>query len=176
MRVYHIPELGAADEDTKLVPVWSRKFDLLDCQGTLYKTASPYPGLWLQGKQSTHMVEFDVDESGRYPVVVNHHITEGQPAFHMGDTIKLQGRKGISTETGRQDEIVINTGVVGKPDTRRLRVSIPGLNEGPRLRQDIMKYTDLDEMTGRIMIVVGHGGTRWNMAYTDRFYIVDLPT
>ena len=175
--LYHIPELGAADEDAKLVPVWNRMLDASDYRGTLYETASPYPGLWLQGEQSTHAIEFDVDGSGCYPVVVNHHITEGQPVFHVGDALKLQGRKGMSIETGLRDEIVINTGVLGKPDTRRLRVSIPGLNVGSRFRKEKVKYTDLDEMTGRVMIVVGREDEDdEDIPYAKKLYIADLPT
>ena len=175
--LYHIPELGTADEDTKLVPVWNRSLNTMDLYDTaLYKTTSLYPALWIQGKLSTHTIEFDVDESGRYPVVVNHHITEGRPAFHVGDTLKLQGRKGISIKTRLLDEIVINTVVLGKPDTRRLQARIPGLSRSPGFHDEV-KYTDLDEMTGRIMIVVGHGAPRGiQIPYTDRLYIADLPT
>ena len=40
------------------------------------------------------------------------------------------GRKGMSIETGWQDEFVINTGVLGIPDTRhqyRASMKVPGL-------------------------------------------------
>ena len=173
--LYHIPELEAADEDTRLVPVWNLPSDVSGCCGTLYKTASLYPVLWLQGKQTTHTIEFDVD--GCYPVVVNHRITEGKPVFHVGNIFKLQGRKGMNIKTGLRSRVEINTGVVGKPDTRRLCGAIPGLNHGPRFRQDQVKYTDLDEMMGRIMVVVGHEDIReeW-ITNAKKLYIADLPT
>ena len=163
------------DEDTKLVPFWSRLLDASEFRGTFYKTASPYPALWLQGKRTTHTIEFDVDESGYYPVVVNH-ITEGQPAFYVGNTLKLKGRKGMSIETEWEDEIVINTGVLGKPGTRRLRAPIPGLNIGIEFMRDEVRYTDLDEVTGRILVVVGQEDIEEDAHYAKKLYIAELPT
>jgi len=128
------------------------------------------------------MLEFDVDESGCFPVVVNHHRTEGRPAYYVGNHLKLQGRKGMGIDVERRGEVVLYTGVLGEPDmTRRLRAPIPGLNAngGPCL-----KYTDLDEVTGRIVIVVGPRrmnrmsirGSNWDDApYARRLYIGDLP-
>ena len=52
------------DEDTRLVPSWSRLLDASDFHGTFYKMTSPYPALWLQGKQAAHTIEFDVDGPG----------------------------------------------------------------------------------------------------------------
>ena len=175
--LYHIPELRAADEGTMLVPVWSRSLGVSDCRGTLCKTASPYPALWLQGKQAAHTFEFDVDESGCYPVVVNDRITEGGPAFYEGDHLKLQGRKGIGIETEQRDEIVFNTGIRGKTDTRRLRAPMLGPNEGPPPAQGEVKYTDLDEVTGRIMVVVGPVPDQWwdEVPCAWRLYVADLP-
>ena len=123
------------------------------------------------------MIEFDVDESGFYPVVVNHQITKGQPEFFVGDTLKLQGRKGISTETGWVDEIVINTGMVGKPNTRRLRAPIPGLNRVLWFARDEVSYTSLDEVTGRIMVVVSYDDAlqRTPHARKLKLYVADLP-
>ena len=173
--LYHIPELRTIGENTSLVPVWGRSLNASDCRGTLYKTTSPYPALWLQGKQATHTLEFDADESG-YPVVVNHRITEGRPAFYVGNDLKLQGRKGMGIEIERRGEIVFHTGILGKPNTRRLRAPIPGLNEGPRFTKDEVKYTDLDEVTGRIMVVVGPvPRRRRDIPYAQKLYIADLP-
>ena len=174
--LYHIPELRAAREDTRLVAVWDLPLDASDYRGTLYKTTFAYPGLWLQRKQTTHTIEFDADGFG-YPMVENHHTAEGKPGFHMGNTLKLQGRKGMSIETLWRDEVMISTGVLGKPDTRRLRAPIPGLNRGPRVRQAELKYADLDEMTGRIMIVVGPevGRGQVDVPYARRLYIADIP-
>jgi len=85
---------------------------------------------------------------------------------------------GIDVE--RRGEIVLSTGYWGK--TRGLRAPMPGLNVngGPCL-----KYTDLDEVTGRIAIVVGPRrrmggmstrGSNWDDApYARRLYIGDLP-
>jgi len=186
--LYHIPELRAAEDDSRLIPVWDWSGDASEYRGTLYSTASPHPALWLQGYQDTHILEFDVDESGCFPVVVNHHRTGGRPAYYVGEYPKLRGRKGMSIDVGRRDEIVlINTGVLGKPDiTRRLRAPIRGLydNNGSWRRQHEVKYTDLDEMTGRIMIAVGPGrmggmslrGSDWDEApCARRLYIGDLP-
>ena len=41
------------------------------------------------GEQTTH--EFDVGESGCYPMVVRNHVTEGRLAFYVGNDLKLQG-------------------------------------------------------------------------------------
>ena len=175
--LYHIPELGDVGENFELVPAWHRLLDASDCRGTLYRTTSPYPALWLQGEQATHTLEFDVDESGYYPVVVNHHTTEGRPAYYVGEALKLQGRKGMGIEVKRRGEIIFNTGVLGKPDTRQLHALVPGLNEGARLMQDEVKYTDLDEVTGRIIVAVGPAPRRRrnNIPYARRLYIADLP-
>jgi hypothetical protein len=169
--LYHIPELETIGEDAILDPVWAWSLGASELHGALYKTASPYPALWLQGEQTTHTIEFGVDESGRYPVIVNHHIVEGRSAFYVrGGHNRLQGRKGMSM-TEERGEIVFNTGTLGKPDTRRLRAQIPCLNDGPRPTQKEIKYTGLDEMTGRIMVTVGPHGTHC----ARQLYIADLP-
>jgi len=184
----HIPELRAADDDSTLPPVWEWSGDASKCRGTLYKTVSPYLTLWLQGGWATHTLEFDVDESG-FPVVVNHQSTRGRPAYYTGKYLKLQGRKGMGIGVERPGEVVLNTGVLGKPKiTRRLRAPIPGLNtdDRPSRPRDIVKYTDLDEATGRIMIVVGpklrrsgtmsvHASSRVETPHAQRLYIGDLP-
>jgi len=65
----------------------------------------------------------------------------------VGDTLKLQGREGVGIETWG-DEIALNTGVLGKPDTRRLRAPVLGLSDGSRPPRDEVKYTDLDGVQG----------------------------
>jgi len=186
--LYHIPELSVVDDDSTLFPVWDWLGDVSKCRGTLYRTASPYPALWLQGGWVTHTLEFDVDGSG-FPVVVNHYMTRGRPAYYTGKYLKLQGRKGMGIGVERPGEVVFNTGVLGKPDiTRQLRAPIPGLNTNDRLfrPRDVVMYTDLDEATGRIMIVVGpkpHGfgmlpvrfSSEDETPYARRLYIGDLP-
>ena len=173
IHLYHIPEPRALGNDPDLDPVWSWRGDA-EYRGTIYKTASPYPALWLQGDQVTHTLEFDMDESD-FPVVVNHHITEGQPDYYAGDHLKLQGRKGMSIEVRQGGEIVLNTGVLGKPDiTRELRAKLPGRYGGPWRKQDEVKYADLDEVTGRIMIVTGT--KEYNaVPYARRLCLADLP-
>ena len=176
IRLYHIPEPRAVGDDSNLVPVWSWSGDASEHRGTLYETASPYPALWLQGEWTTHTLEFDVDKSGCIPMVVNHQITEGRPAHYVGDRIKLQGRKVMSISIGQaeDDEIVINTGVLGKPDiTRQLRVQLPGLYESHWYRRDELKYADLDEATGRIMIVLG--SIRCSFSDARQLLLAELP-
>jgi len=190
IQLYHIPEFGAVDENSRLVPVWDWLGDALECRGTLYKTASPYPALWLQGGRATHTLEFGVDESGFFPVVTNHHMTERRPDFFVGKHLELRGRKGMGIDVERRGEVVLNTGVLGRPDiTRRLRAPIPGLNindrpQRPRAR-DVVKHTDLNEVTGRIMIAVGsrrfcmgmsaRGSRGGGPPDARRLYIGDLP-
>ncbi|KAF9651048.1 hypothetical protein BDM02DRAFT_3259260 [Thelephora ganbajun] len=176
--LYHIPELRVVGDNSRLDPVWTWRGDASEFRGSLYKTASPCSALWLQGMQATHALEFDVDESGCFPVVVNHHITEGQPAYYVKDRLKLQGRKGMSIDVERHGEIVFNTGELGKPDlTRQLRAPVPGLNDGPSHKQYDVKYADLDEVTGRIMIVASSspGRRQGSVPYARRLYIADLP-
>jgi len=177
IHLYHIPEPRTVGNDCDLPPIWSWWRGASGYRSTLYKTASPYHALWLQGGWATHTLEFDVDESG-FPMVVNHHVTEGQPAYYVEDHLKLQGRKGMGFNVEEHGEIVLNTGVLGKPDvTRQLRAQLPGLYDGPRLKRDEVKYTDLDEVTGRIMIVVGPGRGRMsdNIPYARRLCLADLP-
>ena len=88
-----------------------------------------------------------------YPVASDHRIIEGRPTYYVGDVLKMQGQKGVGTETW-QDEIAFNTGVLRKPDARRLRTPVPGPNDGPRLSRDEVKYTDLDKVW-EIMVVAG---------------------
>ena len=125
-------------------------------RGTLY-TTSPHAALWLQGEQTTHTLEFGLDESSSFPVVVGHHIAEGQPAYyHTGDHLKLKGRKVMGIETKEHGKTVFKTGVLGKPDvTRQLHPSSPDSHDGPWPAPGQVKYMDLDEVTGRIMVAIG---------------------
>ena len=175
--LYHIPELGAVGDDdlVAISPQWSWSGDGSG-SSTICKTVSPHPALWIQGKLTTHTLEFDMDESGCFPMVANHQVTEGRPAYHADFYLKLQGGKGVAIGFGLHEEIAINTAVFGKPDsTRRLRAEIPGLDD----RREEMKYVDLDEVTGRIVIVVGsvprcrRGGNR--IPYAKRLYLADIP-
>lgn len=177
--LYHIPELGVAGDGSTLVPIWVWEGDASEYRGTFYKTASPYPALWLQGEQVTHTLEFYVDENGCSPVVVNHHIVEGRPAYCVGDHLKLKGRKVMGINVGPYGETVFMTGVYGKPGlTRRLHTKLPGvfgpgLDQYGRHRPDEVKYADLDEATGRIMVVIGAASDR--VPYVQRLCLADLP-
>ena len=181
IHLYHIPELGAVDDTPHLDPIWSwwaSPGGLSGYYGTFYKTASPYPALWLQGEQTTHTLEFGVDESGCFPVVTNHHITQGQPAYYVERHLKLQGRKAMGTEVKQDGEAVFKTGVLGKPDlARELRASLPGMWDGHRFESDEVKYTDLDEATGRIMVVIGTVPDLRSdsIPYARRLCLADLP-
>jgi hypothetical protein len=174
--LYRIPNLRAGSHDPYLDPEFFWSGDASDLRGTLYKTASPYPALWLQGGSTTHTLEFDVDESNCFPVVTNHRIAGGRPAFCSAEYTKLHGRKGMSIEGRLRGEILFHTGTLEDPNlTRRLHASIPGLNDNPSW--DEFKYVDLDELTGRIMIVVGPkiGWGQNDFPYSRRLFIADLP-
>ena len=180
IHLYHIPELGDVDDGSFLAPVWSWFGDASGYHGTTYRTVSPYPALWLQGEQITHTLEFDVDESGCFPIVANHHITLGQPAYYVERYLKLRGQKVMSTEVRQGGEVVFRTGVLGKPDlARELRASLPGRRlRGRRwLEQNGVKYTGLDEVTGRILVVIGTVPDQGadNIPYARRLCLVDLP-
>ena len=181
IHLYHIPELGTIDDSSYHDPVWSWRASSENdskYRGTLYKTESAYPALWLQGELTTHTLEFDVDESGCFPVVANHHITEGRPAYYTERHLKLQGRKVMGTEVGQGGETVFKTGVLGNPDlTRELHASLPGVWDGHWFELDEVKYTDLDEATGRIMVVVGPvpGWRSDKIPYACRLYLADIP-
>ena len=178
IHLYHIPELRAVGDDSNLVPVWSWGGDASGYRGTLNETASPYHALWLQGSWFTHTLEFDVDESGCFPVVVSHQITQGQPAYYVRRHLKLQGRKAMGVDVWR-GEAVFKTGVLGNSDlTRQLRARLPGVYEGPLHEQDEAKYADLDEVTGRIMVVIGTvpGRRQGDIPYARRLCLADLPS
>ena len=175
IHLYHIPELKAVGDDSHVIPIWSWLGDVSEYRGTLYKTASLYPALWLLRSVTAHTLEFDVDESGCFPVVVNHHITEGQPTFLVRRHVKLQGRKGMGSDVRRGGEIAIDTVMLGTPGiARRLRGPLPGLYHGPWYDQDQVKYMDLDEATGRIVIALGRIGRRENI-YARWLCLADLP-
>lgn len=179
IRLYHIPKLGIVDDGSYLDQIWSWSGDATVYRGTLYKTASPYPALWLQGGWTTHTLEFDVGESGCFPVVENHQVTEGRPAYYVGRLLKLQGRKGMGTEVRRGGEAVFKTRVLGKPDlTRELRASLPGFWDVDWRELYEVKYTDLDEVTGRIMVVIGNvpGRRGDGIPYAHRLCLADVPT
>ena len=178
IHLYHIPELRAVGDDSNLVPVWSWGGDASRYLGTLNETGFSYPALWLQGSWFTHTLEFDVDESGCFPVVVSHHITEGEPAYHVTRHLKLQGRKAMGVFAWR-GEALFKTGMLGKPDlTRQLRARLPGVYEGPWHGQDEVKYAGLDEVTGRIMVAIGtvSGQRQVDVTYARRLCLADLPT
>jgi len=183
IHLYHIPELGVAGDGdlVTISPQWSWFGGASGCN-TICKTVSPHPALWIQGELATHILEFDVDGSGCFPMVANHQITEGRPAHHVGFYLKLRGRKGMAVGFGEHGEIAINTGVFGRPDiTRRLRAELPGANGRHGRRQDVVKYADLDEVTGRIMIVASRGPRsrrkrgRSKIPYARRLYLADIP-
>ena len=182
IHLYHIPEPRAVGDGYSLDPVWSwwsLVGDSLGYRGTLYKTASPHPALWLQGEHTAHTLEFDVGES-EFPVVVNHQITEGQPAYYVAARLKLKGRKVMGIDVKQRGKAVFRTGVLGKPDlTRQLRASLPGVYTGPRIGQDEVKYVDLDEATGTIMVVIGAvpnpARPRANVPFARQFCLADLP-
>ena len=112
-----------------------------------------------------------MDESG-FPVVANHHIIGGKPAYCVEGRFKQQGRKGMSVAAEEHSDIVLNTGVLGKPDiTRELRAKSPGDYDGP---WDEVKYMDLDEETGRIVIVIGD--LLEAAPYARWLCLADLPT
>jgi hypothetical protein len=174
--LYYIPGPRATGSAPNLVPVWDWRGDASNLRGTLYKTASPYHALWLQGMQATHTLEFDADESGCFPVVVNHKVTGDRPVFQSAEHLELRGRKGMRIESGLEGEVVFHTGILEKPGlTRRLRASVPGLHDD--LWGDEFKYADLDELTGRIMFVVGLiiDWGRYDFPYAQEVYIADLP-
>ena len=120
-----------------------------------------------------------MDEFGDFPFVVKHRITERPPAYYLGRHLKLQGRKAMGLDVKRGGDIVFRTGVLGNPDlTRELHAPLPGMWAVYWYQLEEMKYTDLDEATGRIMVVVGTvAGQRgsYNIPYARRLCLADLP-
>ena len=119
-----------------------------------------------------------MDESGHFPVVANHHITEGKPAYYTAHHLKLKGRKVVGVDVNEHGKAVFKTGLLGRPDlTRQLRASLPGLFNAHWRVRDELKYVDLDEATGRIMIVIGtHPGRRSDsIPYARQLCLADLP-
>ena len=116
-----------------------------------------------------------MDKSG-FPVVVNHHIAEGRPDYY--DHLKLRGRKVTGVDVGQRGKAVFKTGALGKPGfMRQLHASLPGHYTGPWFGQDELKYVDLGEVTGRIMVVIGivpfEG--RDDIPYVQQLCLADLP-
>ena len=75
-----------------------------------------------------------------------------------------------------KEAIFFHTGILEDPSCRRpIRIQIPGLNAGSWRGE--FKYMDLDELTGRVMVVVGPptGRTQDIIPYAERLYIADLP-
>ena len=178
--LYHIPELRAVDDGFALVPIWFWSGDASRYRGTLYKTASTYPALWLQGEQTAHTLEFDVDELGCFPIVVNHQVTEEQSAYYAQRHLKLQGRKAMGIDVKQGGKTVFKTGVFGKPDlARELHALLPGFWDVDRRLLDEVKYTDLDEATGRIMVVIGTVADQrgfYTISSAQRLCLAELPT
>ena len=84
----------------------------------------------------------------------------------------------MGVDVGQHGETVFRTGVLGKPDlTRQLRAKLPGVYDGPWHEQDEVKYVDLDEATGRTMIVIGTVPDRSqnNIPFARRLCLADLP-
>lgn len=78
----------------------------------------------------------------------------------------------MSIESRLEGEVVFHTGMLENPNlTRRLRASTLGPNGNSLLGE--INYADLDELTGRIMVVVGPivGRRQYDLPYTRRLYI-----
>ena len=63
------------------------------------------------------MLEFDMDESGCFLAVVNHHIAEKESAYYVGPHLKLKGREVMDADVGQHGETVFMTGVTPGADT-----------------------------------------------------------
>ena len=177
---YHIPELSSAGSLT-LEPAWEWEEEAAWSGGSLYTASPQCTVLYLQELSATHTLVFRTDTPGGDPMIAEHRISEGPPAYlghlELEDHYQLvvKGRKGLYWRDP-QGGLVLNTCLVGTEELPGQFDVEVGLSDGDIWGDHIIELVDFDERTGRIAI-----GTIWyEDSNNDRseatcIYLADLP-
>ena len=181
--LYHIPELNSAEHSSTLSPVWECPGEPKWLCGSVHKTPSHHPVLYLQSSSGTHTITFRMDACGRDPVVVRHHITGKLPA-HLtcleeekaeDDRFVMKGRKGLYYNVEGDSSPNFSTCLVGREELAGgFHADVDPLSCVDPMDEHEVRLADFDERTGRILI-----GTGPYFAYEKdkgiRIYLADLP-
>ena len=169
IRLYHIPEVESVDDGTVLFPVWSWSGESDHYKGSIYDTGSRFPILHIQGS-NTHKLEF-VLESG-FPVVLMHTITKAYCKLDDWQELLMKGRMVVRLhQVVNPPEIVFYTSLVEREDTMGVfRICLNESSAGGILCVQDLWVTDLDEVTGRLLVDVELSRRR---AYEQRLWLVD---
>ena len=178
IHLYHIPELGSAESYSTLKPVWEWRGKSEWFREIVPVTSPQHPMLYLQEASATHIIVFRIDASGRDPIVAEHRISGGLPAYlaslEEGDhQLVVKGRKGLRYKI-RDGSPEFDTFLVG------VEKSVSGLSAVLELSDDgiwddqEVRLVDFDERTGRILIGTNRYGV-YNLHEAIRIYLGDLP-
>jgi hypothetical protein len=173
IRLYHIPDLSSGEGPSTLNSVWEWLGESKWLCGSVDVTSSQHPMLYLQGTLGTHTITFRMNASGRDPVVTEHRISGGLPAYiaslegEGGRRFVMKGRKGLGYPG-------FNTCLLGREELAggfSVDVELP---EDSIWNEHEVTLADFDERTGRILI----GTNRYGAVNEDqaiRIYLADLP-
>ena len=180
--LYHIPELGSAEDFPTLSPVWDWPGESEWYCGSVCMTSSHNFVFYLQGTSGTHTISFRLDACGRDPAVMEHYIAEKLPAYLTSlreddHRFVMKGRKGLYYTVGgavSYTQTEFDTRLLGREGSAggfSAEVRVP---EDPEWDGYEVTLADFDERTGRVLI----GADRLGMLNTDkgiRIYLADVP-
>ena len=171
--LYYIPETGSTEGSSTLKTAWEwLGYSDWFCGG-VYRTYSQCPILYLQGFLGTHTITFRVEDSGRDPVVAEHHIREDLLAQEKDYyRFVMKGRKGLYFDVEGCDTTEFTTCLLGREEL------VGGFSAEivPDDEWDDHKvgFMDFDERTGRILIGL-HRRESYGRGGVTRIYLADLP-
>ena len=173
IHLYHIPELSTVK--TTLSPVWEWLKESEWLYGSVCTTSSrPHPMLYFQERVGSHTITFNMDSSGRDPIVAEHRVSNEIPAHlvrgnHHLFVMNLKGRKGLSYKIDEESTYPkFNTWLLGSGG---LAGGFYAKLRRPEEQEHEIRLADFDERTGRILI----GTNRYAEDQTMRIYLGDLP-
>ena len=181
IHLYYIPELGSAEDFSRLNSVWDWPRESHWFCGSACTTFSQHPTLYLQGTSGTHTISFRFNACGRDPVVTKHHIAEKLPAHLTSleegddDRFVMKGRKGLYHNVGEgTSHPGFATCLVGREELAGGFSADVDLSADESWGEHEIRLADFDERTGRIVI-----GTDRSGGFTEdrgiRIYLADLP-
>ena len=198
--LFHIPpsgmqSWGGNNELSTPSIIWSYRYDDARAPsgyGGLYynHTDAVLPNLYVNNYRHSHIIEFGVDtladaehnSCAGYPVVLNHTVVPASGGSHDDvDLRRSKGRKGVYLGFDLDlpyEELLLYTDLLDDPDRRgHFRVAL-GQYELLGADEEWIKGMDHDEVTGRILFLMGfdeYRGAYEEYGETCGLFITDLP-
>ena len=179
IHLYYIPDLNSAGNFPTLKPVWEWQGESMSFHNSVCVMSSNRPMLYLQEESTTHIIIFRMDASGRDPIVAEHRISEGVPAYlasiegENDHRFMLKGRKGFRYNFGEGvpefDTFLLGIEELASGFGAELELPGDGIWDDQEVR-----LVDFDERTGRILIGTNRYG-EYNESEAVRIYLADLP-